>query len=404
MSDSRITPIGTRSRAAATRRRQRRHILGTATLAALAILATAGFGAAASYKTVTLDVDGVTTPVSGFNAHVQDVLDATGTSLREHDLVAPDAATPLRDGEVIAVRHAHEYVASAGTGTVTLWSTATSIEGLARTITASGAAQSIPTRGDPRSALPLVDADTDITLTADGVRDTVTANPRDTAQTIADKAGVALSPNDRVHARLTSGGLALDITRVTRGTRVETTPLPHDTERYDDPDLAVGEEKVTQAGADGSTLTTIWEETVDGAPTVHVVEDVQTIEPVAERVAVGTKLPDPPVVLSREAIASPPASDAQRIAYDMLTRRGWADQWASLDALVTRESGWSTTAVNPSGAYGIPQAYPGEKMSSYGADWQTNPSTQIAWMLDYIASRYGDPDAAWAHSQSTGWY
>jgi len=404
VSDSRFTPIGSRSRAAATRRRQRRHILRAATLASLTVAATAGFGVAFSYMTVTLDVDGVTTPVAGFNTHVQDVLDATGTSLREHDLVAPDAATVLRDGEVIAVRHAHEYVAAAGTDTVTVWSTATSVDGLARTITASGVAQSIPTRGDQRSALPLVDADTNITLTADGTSDTVTANPRDTAQTIAVKADVTLSPNDRVHAHLTSGGLTLDITRVTRGTRVETTPIPHDTERYDDPDLAVGEEKVTQAGADGSTLTTIWEETVDGAPTVHVVESVQKIEPVAEQVAVGTKLPDTPTASTQEAITSPPASNAQRIAYDMLTRRGWADQWASLNALVTRESGWSTTAANPSGAYGIPQALPGEKMSSYGADWQTNPTTQIAWMLDYIAQRYGDPDAAWAHSQSTGWY
>ena len=61
-------------------------------------------------------------------------------------------------------------------------------------------------------------------------------------------------------------------------------------------------------------------------------------------------------------------------------------------------------AANPSGAYGIPQALPGSKMASVGADWRTNPVTQITWGLGYIKSRYKTPCGAWAHSQSSGWY
>jgi hypothetical protein len=61
--------------------------------------------------------------------------------------------------------------------------------------------------------------------------------------------------------------------------------------------------------------------------------------------------------------------------------------------------------MNPSsGAYGIPQALPGGKMASAGGDWRTNPATQIRWGLSYIASTYGTPCGAWAHSQSHGWY
>ncbi len=57
------------------------------------------------------------------------------------------------------------------------------------------------------------------------------------------------------------------------------------------------------------------------------------------------------------------------------------------------------------GAYGIPQALPGSKMASHGADWQTNPATQISWGgIDYIAGRYGNPCGAWAQIQSAGWY
>jgi hypothetical protein len=80
------------------------------------------------------------------------------------------------------------------------------------------------------------------------------------------------------------------------------------------------------------------------------------------------------------------------------------DQMVCLEKLFTRESGWSTSASNPSGAYGIPQAKPGSKMASAGADWKTSAATQIAWGLDYIKSRYGTPCSAWGHSQSTGWY
>jgi hypothetical protein len=52
----------------------------------------------------------------------------------------------------------------------------------------------------------------------------------------------------------------------------------------------------------------------------------------------------------------------------------------------------------------IPQALPGAKMASAGADWQTDPATQIRWGLGYIQATYGSPCAAWAHEESAGWY
>ncbi len=92
------------------------------------------------------------------------------------------------------------------------------------------------------------------------------------------------------------------------------------------------------------------------------------------------------------------------IARDQLAQRGWSDQFGCLDNLWTRESGWRTHAANRSGAYGIPQALPGSKMASAGADWRTNPATQIRWGLGYIDSRYGGPCNAWANFQNKGWY
>lgn len=100
-------------------------------------------------------------------------------------------------------------------------------------------------------------------------------------------------------------------------------------------------------------------------------------------------------------------SEAQAIARDMISARyGWGeDQFGCLVALWNRESGWNANAYNASsGATGIPQALPGNKMASHGDDWQTNPATQISWGIDYIAGRYGSPCGAWEHSEARGWY
>lgn len=96
---------------------------------------------------------------------------------------------------------------------------------------------------------------------------------------------------------------------------------------------------------------------------------------------------------------------AQTIAKRLLAAMGWAAQWPALDYLWTRESGWRWDAKNPSsGAYGIPQSLPADKMAAAGSDWMTNPATQIRWGLGYIKATYGDPDGAAAHEVSHGWY
>jgi hypothetical protein len=80
-------------------------------------------------------------------------------------------------------------------------------------------------------------------------------------------------------------------------------------------------------------------------------------------------------------------------------------EYGCLYDLWMRESGWQADATNPgSGAYGIPQSLPASKMASAGADWRTNPITQVKWGLEYIDGTYGTPCAAWSHEQSDGWY
>ena len=122
------------------------------------------------------------------------------------------------------------------------------------------------------------------------------------------------------------------------------------------------------------------------------------------------------VKAARQDVAERATRDAERAKLATLAPRalgqvlaaeaGWTgSQWTCLDSLWMRESKWDPSARNSSsGAFGIPQALPGSKMASAGADWATNPATQIAWGFSYIRARYGSPCGAWSHSQSDGWY
>jgi hypothetical protein len=114
---------------------------------------------------------------------------------------------------------------------------------------------------------------------------------------------------------------------------------------------------------------------------------------------------------SKAATPAPPSftpnpGSAQAYAQQAVAARGWSEsEFNCLVPLWKKESGWNAAAMNKSsGAYGIPQALPGSKMASAGADWQTNANTQIEWGLSYISGRYGTPCGAWGHSVSVGWY
>lgn len=102
-------------------------------------------------------------------------------------------------------------------------------------------------------------------------------------------------------------------------------------------------------------------------------------------------------------------AEAQSIARKMISGayKAWDNdtEWQALVWVWDHESGWRWDADNPtSDAYGIPQALPGSKMASAGADWKDNATTQIKWGLDYIKGRYGSPSKAKQFWLSHNWY
>ena len=138
--------------------------------------------------------------------------------------------------------------------------------------------------------------------------------------------------------------------------------------------------------------------------------------PAKPRVAVASKPAPRKTVTRTPAKPAPPPIPAgcqgyggnQLIACKLLPAYGFSTgQMNSLVQLWNGESGWNTTATNPSsGAYGIPQALPAEKLATAGPNWQYSAETQIRWGLAYIRDTYGSPDNAWAmwSSRSPHWY
>ena len=218
---------------------------------------------------------------------------------------------------------------------------------------------------------------------------------------VLEHAGITLSVGDAASVPLGAAavdGMLVLVTRAASGAATVTETLPFATEEVKDPYLPQGQRKVRTSGKVGEAVTTYAIQTVGGTEISRTVVDRSvTREPRTEVVVVGS--------LDPSTIKVDPGS-SKAIAKSLAAQRGWGDdQFACLDLLWMKESRWNATAENTSsGAYGIPQALPGSKMASAGADWRTNPATQITWGLGYIEGRYGTPCGAWSHSQAKGWY
>jgi len=215
------------------------------------------------------------------------------------------------------------------------------------------------------------------------------------ADTIAGSASEAQASTDEFVKTV-----AAEDTDVTTSTVTEEKTIKPGEVVKKDPTAFKGEKKVLEKGDSGTELVTYTVTYEDGVEVSREQAMSIVVEPAEDKVvSVGT------LVIPKTTAAQQGTNRAlgKQMAADIY---GWSgDQWACLDNLWRRESGWRTTAGNKSsGAYGIPQALPGSKMAKYGDDWRTNPATQIEWGLAYVKGRYGTPCGAWQHFLDKNWY
>ena len=389
------------------RRRHRRSERGRLTAQALVLaLVVAGTTAFATLqKTVTIDVDGELSTVTAFGRTVQDVLTAEGVDVGERDQVAPALGALLADGSQVVVRHGREVVVEINGERRTVWTTALTVGDILAELGLRGELRTSASRsaGVGTDALRVSTLKTMHVAVDGGTVDLSTT--ASTVREVLSELDVVLGELDRVSVSLDAAavdGLVVKVDRVVGVTRSETTPEPFTTVRQDDPSLAQGREVVSVQGRDGARVVTFVAHELDGVEIGRVLlaESVVTA-PVAQVVRVGT-------FVAPAASSVPPveAGTSRAIGLEMVLAHGWSEsEFACLDELWSRESGWRVNAANSSsGAYGIPQALPGSKMATAGADWETNPRTQIAWGLGYVEGRYSTPCGAWAFFQSHNWY
>jgi hypothetical protein len=115
----------------------------------------------------------------------------------------------------------------------------------------------------------------------------------------------------------------------------------------------------------------------------------------------------PAQVPAKSVTAQAPVRPVSSNKQDLMAQAGIPQSdWSYVDSIISRESGWRHTIWNStgSGAYGLCQALPGAKMASAGADWQTNPVTQLRWCHGYAIGRYKSWAAAHSFWNANHWW
>ena len=168
-----------------------------------------------------------------------------------------------------------------------------------------------------------------------------------------------------------------------KGSQVVTTEetIPAPVQNVNDITLSFGTKVVRQQGSPGKQVVTYLITEQKGVEVSRKIINQAVVQaPVTQIVAIGATIDingDKTAIMAAAGISS--------------------GDYAYANFIISHESGWRPTASNPSGAYGLCQALPGGKMASAGADWATNPITQLRWCSGYAASRYGGWGAAYNH-------
>ncbi|MDP9092842.1 MAG: ubiquitin-like domain-containing protein [Actinomycetota bacterium] len=368
-------------------------------------------------KSVALTVDGQNSTIHTTADHVGDVLQGAGYQVGPHDIVAPSTNATVRDGGRIVLQRGRLLHLDVNGVQRDIWTTAPTV---AAALNQLGFSTADFTSVSRSKRLPLTPTDLSVrtprfvSVVHDRMLQQVTTTDSTVGQLLADLS-VSLGPSDTISVPAGSAilpGERIVVGRVTHATIVANRALPFPTTQQAASSLSAGQSTVITPGKNGLAQITYAVVLVDGSVVGQTpVKTVVLQAPTAQVVGVGTGSgtgsgPTPAAGAGTAAAVSVTPGSAQAIAKGLVAQRGWgSSEFSCLVTLWDHESGWRVDAANPSGAYGIPQALPGDKMSSAGPNWQSDATTQILWGLGYIASRYNTPCQAWSQWQANGgWY
>ena len=227
---------------------------------------------------------------------------------------------------------------------------------------------------------------------------------RTTAKTVEEllgKESIAPQLNETVDPLASTPitpGMLISVNKPGVKTVVVTETIPFTSTTKDSSDLEAGKSAVESAGIEGQKAVVYEIKEQDGAEiSRNVIQEVILKQPQEEVILRGTK------------IVAPRFSSTVTVSGDkaaLMSQAGISESnYGYVDYIVSHESGWKPGSANSySGAYGLCQALPASKMSSSGADYLTNPTTQLKWCTGYAEGRYGSWAGAYKAWQDQGWW
>ncbi|HMH31096.1 MAG TPA: ubiquitin-like domain-containing protein, partial [Methylomirabilota bacterium] len=226
----------------------------------------------------------------------------------------------------------------------------------------------------------IVDRATPIDVDLYGTPVTLRTHAKTVGELVKEK-NIKLVQNDRIEPALDTPitpGQKVSFIRTGTKTETVTEDIATPVQNINDNSLAYGTTAVRQQGSPGQQTVTYQIAITNNVETGRsVIQKVVTKTPVTQIQVVGTSL--------------------SGIKGDMALAGIAPGDYNYVDYIVSHESGWRPNAGSLNGPYGLCQAFPGSKMGSAGADWQTNPITQLRWCSGYASSRYGGWANAYAH-------
>ncbi len=247
-------------------------------------------------KTVTLNVDGKVSSVQTFGGTVGEVVKSAKVELQGADRVSPSADARVENGSVINVNLAKAVKISLDGAEKTINTTSANVEGLVTELGVASASEvSVPKDAQLAVSGSFVSISTPktVSILADGKASKTTT----TAATVADvlkDAGVTVGAGDRLSQPRNAhvvNDMAIKVSRVDSSKTAATTEeVPFETLSSESADLFVGEKKVTQAGVAGKVDKNFKLVLVDGREASRtLVSETVSVQPVTEKVTVGTK-------------------------------------------------------------------------------------------------------------------
>lgn len=296
-------------------------------------------------KTITLNVDGKVSSVQTFGGTVGQVVKSANLELNPADRVSPAIDASVKNGTVINVNKAKEVKVSLDGAEKTVNTTARDVAGLVTELgVASASAVSVPKDAQLSVAGSYVSISTPktVSILADGQVDTATTTAATVGKVLED-AGLTLGANDRTSQPANAhvvNNMVIKVSRVDNSqTSVTTEDVPFETVTRESAELLKGEKEVTQEGAPGELEKTFKLVLVDGREASRtLVSETVAVQPVAEKVTVGTK-PKP------AAQAASAGTNTGAAAPAMMNEAMW-------DKIAQCESGGNWSINTGNGYYG----------------------------------------------------